>query len=312
MSGGPIILLVEGNDARARLVATALATHGLPHPVRVPTGEEAVLWIGAHACDLCVLDDHLGGIDGLETLLCLRERKPDLPVIMTSGAKSEQGAVDAFHAGVADYIPHRTPDFPNAVAAAIQRAILTVMPAAPPPLSVGVPADVPAQLLAPTLENRLRVIGRQLDLYDYRALNLSQVAGGFLVRALPPGARAAEVLEFPDHEFPLVVARAVAARGEGEGDHDRVATALLPTGYEDALRALGHRLDGRQAEAITVTELDSLVVVGGIALQDGHGHLTLEPFHEVLQVDDITYLLDEAFRRRAAPRRSGLARLWGG
>jgi hypothetical protein len=39
--------------------------------------------------------------------------------------------------------------------------------------------------------------------------------------------------------------------------------------------------------------------------------MTLEPFHEVLHVDDVAYLLDQAFRRRAAPQRSGLARLLG-
>ena len=60
-----------------------------------------------------------------------------------------------------------------------------------------------------------------------------------------------------------------------------------------------------------MTELDSMVAVGGIALLDGRGHMTLEPFHEVLHVDEVAYLLDEAFRRRAAPQRSGLARLLG-
>jgi CheY-like chemotaxis protein len=309
MSAGPIILLVEGDLAHAHLIAAALTARGLPHPVHVRTGEEAVLWIGAHACDVCVLDYQLRGIDGLETLLRLRQRKPALPVIMTSGARSEQVAVAAFRAGVSDYIPKKTRDFPDAVVEAIQRVTPAGAPSPPTPFPVPLPADVPAQLLAPTLQNRLRVIGRQLDLYGYRAVNLSQVAGGFLVRAIPSGARAAEVLEFPDHDVPQALAHAIAARGEGE--HDRSTTALLPTGYEDFLRALGHRLDLRKAEAITVTELDSLVAVGGIALLDGRGHMTLEPFHEVLHVDGIAYLLDEAFRRRAEPQRSGFARLLG-
>ncbi|MCA1599994.1 MAG: response regulator, partial [Chloroflexi bacterium] len=96
MSEGPIIVLVESDVAQAGVIAQALVARGLPRPVHMPTGDEAVLWIGAHPCDVCVLDYQLRGIDGLETLLRLRQRKPDLPVIMTSGAKSEQVAVTAF------------------------------------------------------------------------------------------------------------------------------------------------------------------------------------------------------------------------
>ena len=116
------------------------------------------------------------------------------------------------------------------------------------------------RLTSLTYENRLRVVGRQLDLYAYRAVNLFEVGGGFLVRALLPGSRVPDALEFPDRDFLPQVEAAIAARGEGE--RLRSTSPLLPTGYEDFLRALGHRFDQRVAEAITVSELDKFIAVG--------------------------------------------------
>ena len=171
--------------------------------------------------------------------------------------------------------------------------------------------DPPGGLLLPTYQNRLRAIGRQLDLAGYGAVNLLEVGGGFLVRALASGSRTPEALEFPDRDFPLVAAGAIAARGEDE--RGRSTSPLLPTGYEDFLRALGRWLDEQQAEAITVTDLDSFVAVGGVARAEGRGHTAVEPLRALLYPDDITALLDEAFRRRAVvPKEgTGFARLLG-
>jgi len=100
-----VVLLVEDNKDQAQRIARAMEHLDLPRPIHAPSGEAAVLWVGAHPCDLCLLDYHLPGIDGLETLVRIHQRKPDLPVIMMSNAKSEGVAVAAFRAGVADYIP---------------------------------------------------------------------------------------------------------------------------------------------------------------------------------------------------------------
>ncbi len=291
-----VILLVEDDVAVARRISNAIETRIIgSRPVHVATGEQAVLWIAANECDVCLLDYDLPGINGLETLARIHQRKPNLPVIMLSDASSEQVAVAAFRARVADFVPKR-PGFEATVAQLVQQLVATT----PRPASVGVSPDgvgIPAGLAQLTYQNRLRVIGRQLDLYSYRAATILEVAGGFLVRGTPGGSRAPEALEFLDADFAQLLHSAYAARGEGE--RSRATSTLLPTGYEDFLRALGHRFDAQFAEAVSITELDSFVAVGGVAKVDASGQTGFAPLQLLLRADDISYILDEAFRRRA-------------
>src|SRR6185369_3430898 len=51
----------------------------------VASGEEAVEIVVAADPDIVLLDYGLPGIDGIETCLRIRDRKPDLPVIFSSG-----------------------------------------------------------------------------------------------------------------------------------------------------------------------------------------------------------------------------------
>lgn len=304
----PAILVVTSDLARFGAIAHALTRRGLPRTVHASSGEEAVLWVGGQECDCCVLEYHLPGIDGLETLRRLRQRKPNLAAIMVSDARSEEVAIAAFRAGIVDYVPAQ-PGFAELVAQRVEevgRRSGTADLASAPAFD----AAIPAELTRPTYQNRLRVIGRQLDLYGYRALNLSEVGGGFLARALPQGGRMPEALEFPDRDFPETMTNTFAARGEGE--HRRATSPLLPTGYEDFLRALGYQLDERLAEAITITELDAFVVVAGVGQADGEGAHALAPFQQLLRQDDIAFLLDAAFGRRVkVSRPSSLSRLFG-
>lgn len=294
----PVILLVEDQPALARRITGAIETRILGCRVmNVTSGEEAVLWVGANDCALCLLDYDLPGIDGLETLARMHQRKPNLPVIMLSAAASEQVAVAAFRARVTDYVAKR-PGFEQTAAQLAHQLIATAGGAAM--ASASAPSDgtsMPASQASLTYQNRLRVIGRQLDLYGYRSVTILEVAGGFLVRGAAGGARAPEALEFLDQDFPQLLQGAIGARGDGE--HTRSTSSLLPTGYEDFLRALGHRLDTQFSEAVSISELDSFVAVGGVARTDGFNRTSLSPLQWLLRNDDITYLLDEAFRRRA-------------
>jgi DNA-binding NarL/FixJ family response regulator len=305
----PVILLIMDDAKQTAAIARAIEAATMHRPLHVAKGESAVLWAGANDCDVCVVDYDLPGISGLETLVRIHQRKPNLPVIMLSGAASERVAIDAFHAGVLDYVPKK-----SGYADAIARLVLDAVKGDSATNITALPTgqvDVPEQLLQPTYQHRLRVIGRQLDLYSYRSIHLLEVAGGFLVRASAAGNRTPEALEFPDRDFRQLAIAAVRARGDGE--HARSASRLLPTGYEDYLRMVGARLDAQLAEAVTIAELDGFVAVGGITRVDETGQTTVGPFQWLQRDADISYLLDEAYHRRSQPaRRGGLFRSLGG
>lgn len=288
------ILMVGGDLVQLDRMSRALHRLSLPRPVHLPKGESAILWVGAHDCDLCLLDYRLPGMNGVETLVGIRQRKPNLPVIMISDAESEQVAISAFRNGVFDYVPKKA-GFQEVVAELVEQVMRTKQAAATSDVQT-ILASVPEPLRLLTYQNRLRVIGRQLDQYGYRSINLVEVRGGFVARCLPPKSRVPEALEFSDRDYPQLMANTYATSTNAE---PRYMQHLLPTGYEDFLRALGHRLDERGAEAITIAELDGLVVVGGHVRAEGYTDTVINPFHEMLRSDDIEFLLDEAFRRRA-------------
>ncbi len=171
-------------------------------------------------------------------------------------------------------------------------------------------AELTDQLRDPTYQNRLRVIGRELDVAGYRSVNLVEIGAGFVVRVLRPGGRIPEALEFPHTDFPDLFAAAFA--GRQSGGRERRNHPLLPTGYEDFMRALGYRLDEWCAEAITVTELDTFIAVNGVGRVDSYHETSIGPFQTLLRPDDIAELIDEAFRRRSdAANPSIFARVLG-
>lgn len=153
-------------------------------------------------------------------------------------------------------------------------------------------------LIEPTYQNRLRVIGRELDRQHISGITIMEVPGGFVVRAQYQDGEPV-ALEFLDSDFSQMVITAIAARGEGETT--RPATALLPTGYEDFLRSLGYELDERVAEGVYVAEYRSFITVGGLVpsmTSGGYRH-----YSEVLGSNEIREILNEAFNRRGTFKR---------
>lgn len=61
------------------------------------------------ACDLAVLDLHLGDAQGRETLTGLRERFPDVPVLIFSGDGSLESITMAFECGARGYCTKSSP-----------------------------------------------------------------------------------------------------------------------------------------------------------------------------------------------------------
>jgi DNA-binding NarL/FixJ family response regulator len=293
------ILVVESKRDHGDAVAGAIATACMTRPARVRSSAEAVQFVSNNLTDVCVIDYDLPDANGVEALLRIHHRRPGLPVIMTSGAKSEQVAIDAFHAGATDYIP-KTRGYQNLVALAVQK-VLARADRGPLTTEVAQPVvegAIPPDLLRPTYQNRLRAIGRQMDDFGYHGFNILEVQGGFIVRVGNASTREYEALEFPDEHLPHLVAAKIT--GRGRNNTNRANTTLLPTGSEDFLRALGYRLDKGFAEMVTIIELANYIVVGGAAPQGGTKGGKLVPFEWFLRGQEIEALLNDAYKRRGA------------
>ncbi len=77
--------------------------------VEAENGEEALQITEIKEIDLVILDIKMKGMDGIEVLEKLKERQPELPVIMISGHGTIQIAVDATRKGAYDFI-EKPPD----------------------------------------------------------------------------------------------------------------------------------------------------------------------------------------------------------
>src|SRR5579875_3374824 len=115
-----VILLVEDNETVARFTCDRLREQGatVRHAGTLAQAAE----IARHAqIDLALLDLHLP--DGLSTTLLadLRERDPDLPVIMVTERGSVRTAVESMKLGALDYLekPYEQADLDRAIERAL-------------------------------------------------------------------------------------------------------------------------------------------------------------------------------------------------
>ena len=97
------VLIVEDEPVLARNMLLYLERHGLSCQTAA-SGEEGLELLEAARPDVVVLDHNLPGKDGLSVLRLMREREPQLPVVMATGHGSEQVAVEAMKAGAFDYL----------------------------------------------------------------------------------------------------------------------------------------------------------------------------------------------------------------
>ncbi len=98
------ILCVEDSKAQLSLVRQGLAQAGFTQVDAVSTGREAIAKVSRGECDLLLLDYNLPDISGVEVLKRLRVDGRGIPVVMVTGAGSEELAVEAMKAGATDYV----------------------------------------------------------------------------------------------------------------------------------------------------------------------------------------------------------------
>lgn len=116
------LLHLEDNPLDAELIRLRLEAAGLSCDIRWVTGKEAFeAALVQETFDLVLSDYKLPGYDGLSALKYVREKQPELPVIMMSGELSEEAAVDCLKAGATDYVLKQRP---QRLDAAVRRALV--------------------------------------------------------------------------------------------------------------------------------------------------------------------------------------------
>ena len=98
----PNLLIVDDDETIQRLLVIAAQDLGW-RPVAAGSGTEALEILGA-GIEAVILDHGLPGMNGLQTLVRIRENFPTLPVIMLTGLNDAETAVQALRAGADDYL----------------------------------------------------------------------------------------------------------------------------------------------------------------------------------------------------------------
>ena len=99
------ILVIEDHAETARLLVEALTAE--PHAfaaTAVSSCRAGIAHLSEHPVDCVLLDYRLPDGDGCKCLRRIRDLRPDLPVILITGAGSEEIAVEAMKLGATDYV----------------------------------------------------------------------------------------------------------------------------------------------------------------------------------------------------------------
>jgi len=122
MSGGqgPALLIVDDDAGVRRAVRDYLRDEGYTAD-ELEDGAELLARLEAALPDLVLLDIVMPGLDGLTALERLRERYPDLPVIMMSGEATIERAVRATRLGAYDFL--EKPVTPEKLLVTVERAL---------------------------------------------------------------------------------------------------------------------------------------------------------------------------------------------
>ncbi len=99
------ILIIEDHEADYLLVARHLATHGV-HATwrRAADRDELIAALAESPWDLALSDYNVPGLPFREGLQLIRDRLPDMPVILVSGSVGEEEAVELLKTGLSDFV----------------------------------------------------------------------------------------------------------------------------------------------------------------------------------------------------------------
>ena len=97
------VLLIDDEEQCLEVLGERLETRGLKVNT-VTSGEDALTLIDDENYDAIILDLAMPGIDGIETLKLLKEKNPDLEIIMLTGHATVQKGIEAMKLGAEDFL----------------------------------------------------------------------------------------------------------------------------------------------------------------------------------------------------------------
>jgi len=97
------VLLVDDEEQFLDTLTQRLELRGLKVEA-VTGGEEALDMVGEKKIDAVILDLAMPGIDGIETLRLLKEKRPDLQIIMLTGKATVKSGIEAMKLGATDFL----------------------------------------------------------------------------------------------------------------------------------------------------------------------------------------------------------------
>jgi len=107
MTRAATVLIVD-DDPSIRQTMEAIVKSAGMRPTAVGSGEEALKFLQTSSVEVMLLDVQMPGLGGLEVLRQVRDKQPDIGVIMLSVIKEVPVAVEAMRLGALDYV---TKDF---------------------------------------------------------------------------------------------------------------------------------------------------------------------------------------------------------
>ncbi len=97
------VLLVDDEIEFIEILSQRLETRGLK-VIAATSGEQALVMTDDQNFDVAVIDFAMPGINGIETLKKIKEKRPDIEVIMLTGQGTIQSGIEAMKHGALDYL----------------------------------------------------------------------------------------------------------------------------------------------------------------------------------------------------------------